>query len=42
MRKYIDGALKILTKVYDDGSYSNRALAFDKTNDRITTAREVI
>lgn len=36
MRKYIDGALKILTKVFDDGSYSNRALSTDKTSDMTT------
>ena len=36
MRKYIDGALKILSKVYDDGSYSNRALSTDKTSDMTT------
>ena len=36
MKKYIDGALKILTKVFDDGSYSNRALSTDKTSDMTT------
>ena len=36
MRKYIDGALKILTKVFDEGSYSNRALSTDKTSDMTT------
>ena len=36
MRKYIDGALKILTKVFDEGSYSNRALLSDKTSDMTT------
>ena len=36
MRKYIDGALKILTKVFDEGSYSNRALSSDKTSDMTT------
>ncbi len=36
MRKYFDNALKILTKVFDDGSYSNRALSNDKTADMTT------
>ena len=36
MRKYFDSALKILTKVFDDGSYSNRALSTDKTADMTT------
>lgn len=36
MRKYIDNALKILSKIFDDGSYSNRALSTDKTSDMTT------
>ena len=36
MRKYIDGALKILSKVFDDGSFSNRALSSDDTSDMTT------
>ena len=36
MRKYFDSALKILTKVFDEGSYSNRALSADKTSDMTT------
>lgn len=36
MRKYFDSALKILTKVFDEGSYSNRALSTDKTSDMTT------
>ncbi len=36
MRKYISNALKILTKVFVDGSYSNRALSDCKTDDMTT------
>lgn len=36
MRKYIGEALKILSKVFDDGTYSNRALSSDKTSDMTT------
>ena len=36
MRKYIDVALKILNKIFDEGSYSNRALSSDKTSDMTT------
>ena len=36
MRKYIGEALKILSKVFDDGTYSNRALSNDKTSDMTT------
>ena len=36
MRKYIDVALKILNKIFDEGSYSNRALSLDKTSDMTT------
>lgn len=36
MRKYIASALKILSKVFVDGSYSNRALSDIKTDDMTT------
>lgn len=36
MRKYISNALKILSKIFVDGSYSNRALSDIKTDDMTT------